>query len=115
MSDSSSPRPPEQQVATRVAQNYLTLGWDAEVLSNERNVFVYLPKQRRIELVLDDPPEEEQVRQAASFLAEGLEVWVIVPQCRLADVYSQLRGNATMLQGYWVADDGLRFDFPRRL
>ncbi len=57
MSDSSSPRPPEQQVATRVAQNYLTLGWDAEVLSNERNVFVYLPKQRRIELVLDDPPE----------------------------------------------------------
>ena len=71
---------------------------------------VVASKDRIVEVVLDDESHPEMLANVAWTLDDrSWKLNVIVSLDRLGDAHIALRGTPSTLQGWWYADDAVRF------
>ena len=71
---------------------------------------VMAPDARTVEVVLDvETPMFAMSEVAWQIQREGLSLNVLVGLDRLGEAHIELRGTPCTLQGWWIADDDVRF------
>jgi hypothetical protein len=99
-------------------QSYLLNGENAHLFSMcSRDGMTFpdllIPALRRIEEIeTEETFSSIDDARLRSFIEAGLEVWVVVPLSCMDRAHSRLRGLATRIQAWWIADDALKFGNP---
>jgi hypothetical protein len=71
---------------------------------------VVMAKERTVEVVLDDESHPDALANVAWTLDDrSWKLNVIVSLERLGEAHTALRGTPSTLQGWWYADDAVRF------
>ncbi len=71
---------------------------------------VMAPEARTVEVVVDaETPLFVMAEVAWQIQREGLSMNVLVALDRLGEAHGELRGTPCTLQGWWIADDDVRF------